>query len=92
MISLWRGAVSRVLGHGQTPQQAVEARHVINRNGSSTEIEEGAGAESLAAALEALGHKVKVRGLTSGLHLIKITPESLQAGVDPRREGQAIGE
>ena len=92
IIGYTAGAVIRVLGHGQTPQQAVEARHVINRNGSSTEIEEGAGAESLAAALEALGHKVKVRGLTSGLHLIKITPESLQAGVDPRREGQAIGE
>ena len=92
IIGYTAGAVIRVLGHGQTPQQAVEARHVINRNGSSTEIEEGAGAEPLAAALEALGHKVKVRGLTSGLHLIKITPESLQAGVDPRREGQAIGE
>ena len=92
IIGYTAGAVIRVLGHGQTPQQAVEARHVINRNGSSTEIEEGAGAESLAAALEALGHKVKVRGLTSGLHLIKITPEGLLAGVDPRREGQAIGE
>lgn len=92
IIGYTAGAVARVLGHGQSPQEAAEARHVINRNGATTEVEVGEGAEALAAALTALGHKVKVRGLTSGLHLIKITGEGLQAGVDPRREGMAAGD
>jgi len=42
--------------------------------------------------LEALGHAVKLRELTSGLHLIRITAEGLIAGVDPRREGVALGD
>lgn len=92
IIGYVAGAVARVLGHGMHPQQAVEARHVINRNGPTTEVEEGEGAEALAAALEALGHKVKTGGLTSGLHLIKITEQGLQAGVDPRRDGMAAGD
>ncbi len=92
IIGYVAGALVRVLGHGQDPQAAVEARHVINRNGSSTEIEEGEGAEALAAALEALGHTVTIRDLTSGLHLIKITREGLLPGVDQRREGTAAGD
>jgi gamma-glutamyltranspeptidase/glutathione hydrolase len=92
IIGYTAGAIVRILGHGMHPEQAAAARHVINRNGATTEVEEGEGAEVLAAALTALGHKVKVRGLTSGLHLIKITEQGLQTGVDPRREGMAAGE
>ena len=71
---------------------AVEAGHVINRNGKTTEVEENRVAETLPEALNALGHKVKVRDLTSGLHLIQITPTGLIPGVDPRREGLALGD
>ena len=92
IIGYTAGSVIRVLGNGMDPQQAVEARHIINRNTASTEVEAGPGAEDLAAALEALGHKVRIRGLTSGSHLIRITDQGLLAGVDPRREGMAAGD
>lgn len=92
IIAYTAGAVLRVLGHGLQPQAAVEAGHVVNRNGATTELEAGTGVASHAAALEGLGHAVKLRDLTSGLHLIQITAEGLVAGVDPRREGAALGD
>ena len=92
IIAYTAGAVLRVLGHGMAPQAAVEAGHVVNRNGAATELEAGTGAATHAAALEALGHTVKLRELTSGLHLIGITADGLVAGVDPRREGVALGD
>lgn len=92
IIGFVAGAVARVLGNGMHPQAAVEAAHVINRDTAKTEIEESAGSGELAAALTLLGHDVSVRELTSGLHLIQITPDGLIAGVDPRREGLAIGD
>ena len=92
IIAYTAGAVLRVLGHGMQPQAAVEAGHVVNRNGAATELEAGTGMAAHAAALEALGHAVKLRDLTSGLHLIRITAEGLIAGVDPRREGVALGD
>lgn len=92
IIAYVAGAIARVLGNGIEPQVAVEAGHVINRNGKTTEVEENRVAETLPEALNALGHKVKVRDLTSGLHLIQITPTGLIPGVDPRREGLALGD
>ena len=70
----------------------MEAGHIINRNSTTTELEAGTPAAGHAQALEALGHSVKVGALTSGLHLIQFTPQGLIAGVDPRREGLALGE
>ena len=42
--------------------------------------------------LEALGHEVRVRKMTSGLHAVAITPGGLEGGADPRREGVALGD
>ena len=92
IIAYTAGAVARVLVHGMTPQAAVEAGHIINRNSKTTELEAGTPVAGHAQALEALGHSVKVGALTSGLHLIQFTPQGLIAGVDPRREGLALGE
>jgi gamma-glutamyltranspeptidase / glutathione hydrolase len=72
------------------PQEAIDLRHVTNLNGR-TNIEEGEGAEELAAALEALGHEVAVVNLNSGLHVIKITDDGLIGAADKRREGVAMG-
>ncbi|MEM8985905.1 MAG: gamma-glutamyltransferase [Pseudomonadota bacterium] len=41
------------------------------------------------AALQALGHDIKQRELTSGLHGVRIVDGALQGGADPRREGVA---
>ncbi|ABD55554.1 gamma-glutamyltransferase [Jannaschia sp. CCS1] len=72
-------------------QDAIALPHAVNRFGTY-DLEEGTDAEALAPALEAMGYEVNVRGLTSGLHAIAITPDGLVGGADPRREGIAIGE
>ena len=71
------------------PQAAVSLAHHVNRNGA-TELEAGTALEALAPQLEALGHEVKIRALTSGLHAIRTSADGLEGGADPRREGVAL--
>jgi gamma-glutamyltranspeptidase/glutathione hydrolase len=72
-------------------QSAIELPHFVNRNGP-TDLEKGTEVEALRPALEALGHRVDVRELTSGLHGIKVVGGLLTGGADPRREGVALGD
>ncbi|WP_052379348.1 gamma-glutamyltransferase family protein [Tepidicaulis marinus] len=67
-------------------QAAIALPRHVNRNGA-TELEAGTPLETLEPALQALGHRVLVRELTSGLHGIHKTPQGLEGGADPRREG-----
>lgn len=55
-------------------------------------LEPGAAWDALAATLEAMGHAVRRAPLTSGQHIIARTPEGLEGGADPRREGVALGD
>ncbi len=71
-------------------QAALDLPHIVNRNGG-TDVEAGTSAEAFAAALEARGHSVNLRDLTSGLHAIRVTADGLIGGADPRREGIALG-
>ena len=71
-------------------QEAISLPHVGNRNGP-TEVEDVEGAAALAAALEALGHSVRLMDMTSGLYGIIRTKDGLTGGADPRREGVARG-
>ncbi len=84
-------AVAASLDWGMDIQTAVSRPHVINRNGA-VDLEEGTAAEALKPGLEALGHEVKIRALTSGLHAIAVTPGGYAGAADPRREGVALGE
>ena len=70
---------------------AVGLPHFVNRNGA-TDLEDGTPLAALKPALEALGHRVNLRSLNSGLHGIMATPEGLIGGADPRREGVALGD
>ncbi|MDJ0612908.1 MAG: gamma-glutamyltransferase [Rhizobiaceae bacterium] len=72
-------------------QQAIELPHLVNRFGKY-DLETGTSAERFAPALADMGYEVEARELNSGLHGIEITSEGLEGGVDPRREGLAIGE
>ena len=72
------------------PQAAVSLPHHVNRNGV-TELEAGTALEALTPQLEALGHEVKIRALTSGLHAIRTSTGGLEGGAAPRREGVALG-
>lgn len=82
--------IADVLMHGNGIQAAIEAGNLINRNGK-TEVEAGSKAEALIVGLEALGHDVEIRDLTSGLHGIERLPNGLIRGAaDPRREGTVV--
>lgn len=78
------------LDWGMDPQQAVAAPNILNRFGKM-EVEPGRAPE-LAAELATLGFEIdEDSAQTSGLQSIVITPDGLQGGADPRREGIAIG-
>lgn len=86
-------ALINIIDFGMSPVEAMAAGHVSNRNGNTTDVEQGTDAAGWADALAAKGHEVKARGLNSGLAAIAISPEGALVGAaDPRREGMALGE
>lgn len=83
-------AIIAQLDWGMDPQQAVGAPNILNRFGKM-EVEPGRAPE-LAAELAGLGFEIDEESAqTSGLQSIVITPDGLQGGADPRREGIVIG-
>src|SRR6266849_6181798 len=80
-----------VLDWNMDIQQAIDSPHAGSRNGP-TELEQGTRLERLAPELERMGHAVRIRPETSGLHGIGRTSEGWAGGADPRREGVALGE
>ncbi|MGI9275336.1 MAG: gamma-glutamyltransferase [Endozoicomonas sp.] len=75
---------------GMNIQEAIALPHLVNRSGPF-ELEKGTSAEGMQPMLEKLGYEVRIKDLNSGLHGIVITPDGLEGGADPRREGVAIG-
>jgi gamma-glutamyltranspeptidase/glutathione hydrolase len=74
---------------GMNPQQALDAPRVVWRFGNGVSIEDGIGAQALAA----LGHEsIPATGFGGG-QMIMIDPDSgaLLGGSDPRKDGCAIG-
>jgi gamma-glutamyltranspeptidase/glutathione hydrolase len=80
-----------VLDLGLDVQAAIDLPRLVNRNGT-TLLEAGPRGEALKPALEAMGHKVELQPMASGLHAIALTPKGLEGGADPRREGVALGD
>ncbi|WP_336579804.1 gamma-glutamyltransferase [Alcaligenes sp. CHO6] len=72
-------------------QEAVSLPHYGSRNWA-TELEAGTAVTEQAQALRAMGHEVREQPFPSGTHVIRWTQEGLEAGVDPRREGLALGQ
>jgi gamma-glutamyltranspeptidase/glutathione hydrolase len=88
-------AIINVLDWDMNIQDAVAAPHLIAEDGA-VELEAETPLAAQADALRALGHRVVLRNLNSGLHGITIDYEddrvTLAGGVDPRREGVALGD
>ena len=78
------------LDWGMDPAKAAAFPNMLNRAGPF-ELEAGA-AEAMAEPLRALGFEAKVGDMTSGVQAVAIAPDGLAGGVDPRREGLAVGE
>ena len=86
--------VQTIVAHidwGMNVQAAVSTSHAVNRFGTY-DLEKSTSLENMVEPLEALGYKVKLRALNSGLHAISITKDGLAGGADPRREGIALGQ
>ncbi|SBS33285.1 Gamma-glutamyltranspeptidase precursor [Marinomonas aquimarina] len=76
---------------GMDMQQAISLPNMLNRFGTY-DVEKGTSAEALVPALEAMGYKVSVTNLNSGLQGILIEDGKLYGGADPRREGMVLGD
>jgi len=72
-------------------QAAIDLPRHVNLN-SATELEKGTSLERLIPALKLMGHKVRTRALTSGLHGIRVSKKGLDGGADRRREGIFLGD
>ncbi|MFO1207703.1 MAG: gamma-glutamyltransferase [Amaricoccus sp.] len=84
-------ALVGILDFGQDPQTAIDAPHVLNRNGK-TQVEEGPDAAATVAALASLGQPAEAVDLNSGLQAILIGDGTLTGAADRRREGKVMGE
>jgi len=73
---------------------AASASALVNFGSTSEAVllEPGSAWDPLAAALAEKGHAVRRVSLTSGQHIVAVTPDGLEGGADPRREGVALGD
>ncbi len=78
------------LDWGMDIQAAIDMPRMVNRWGKY-ELEDTGTTAQFQAPLEAMGYKVEIKPINSGLHGIAIG-DTLTGGADQRREGIAIGE
>ena len=72
---------------GMSVQDAIDLPNVVYPRGAPI-LEEGAFDEEAIAALEKLGHEPQTRGLTSGVHAVRLNVDGVyEGGADKRREG-----
>jgi gamma-glutamyltranspeptidase/glutathione hydrolase len=83
-------ALVGMLDWGLAPQQAIELPNIIARRVPMS-VERSRIAPDLIPQLTALGHRFSETGGAegSGLHAVRLTPQGLVGGADPRREGVA---
>ncbi len=83
-------AVVALLDGGLGPQSAAALPHLANLNGP-TILEADTSIVEFASALAAMGHKVVLSPLPSGLHIVERSKSGYVGGADPRRDGNVMG-
>jgi gamma-glutamyltranspeptidase/glutathione hydrolase len=83
-------ALVALLDGGLSPQATAALPHVANLNGP-TILEADTSVTEFASALAAMGHKVVLSPLPSGLHIVEQTGNGYIGGADPRRDGNVVG-
>ena len=78
-----------MLVHGRTPAQALARGHVSTAVEGSVQLERSSSMAAHAQALRALGHRVDVVQMRSGLAFVKRTAQGWIGAADPRRDGDA---
>jgi gamma-glutamyltranspeptidase/glutathione hydrolase len=79
-----------VLDWGGELEKAVGRGNLCNR-GKASEIEVGSALAGMVPALTAMGHRVKLSEMNSGLHGVMFVEDGLVGAADPRREGDVRG-
>ena len=72
------------------PSEVVELPHAVTLGGPVW-LEKNQFSSDTLSKLEALGHEVSERELTSGIQLLINIPEGITGAADPRREGRVMG-
>ena len=81
----------RMIDLNISPENITEQPNICNR-GFRSDIEEGIIGDDLAKELQEIGHKIKRKSMTSGIHIIyKDSMKNLHGVADQRREGSAFG-
>ena len=87
-------ALQAMLDQNMAPGQAVMQRHMGVTTSRRVWVEQERFVPSELGALSALGYQPQTSSLTSGLHVLQRQTRQSPwvAGVDPRREGKAMGQ
>ncbi len=83
-------AIVAMVDFGLSPDEAAALPHVLGANLGAAFLEAETEAAALEPALAEMGHRVIVRDLNSGLHILRLGPDGLEGGADPRREGAVV--
>jgi gamma-glutamyltranspeptidase/glutathione hydrolase len=84
-------AIIAMLDWNLDPQEATALGNFGSIGGPFL-LESGKEWDALAEGMDKLGHEVHRLAFTSGLAIVAITPDGLEGGADPRREGVALGD
>ncbi|HEY9281797.1 MAG TPA: gamma-glutamyltransferase [Eoetvoesiella sp.] len=79
-----------VLNWNLNIQEAIDLPNFGSRN-RGVELEKGTSLHALVPGLRAMGHNVREVDFPSGLQGFVVTPNGIEGGADPRREGLALG-
>ena len=78
-----------MLAAGRTPAEAISRGHISTAVADTVQLEKGSEAAALVVSLRAMGHRVTVTEMKSGLGFLKRESTGWIGAADPRRDGSA---